>query len=325
VERSDELTSTNGTLQPSSPNNRYKNVTDSRCNGTATEAETLQAQETIFKRVLEWVKNTTGWWSTQELDTDLGFKDTQQKGYRRLILYRLKEQGIIEGHPRINKQFRYVDKRLTSLDFRTASSAGVLAVKWPMGIERYVNLYAGNLVVVAGAPNAGKTALLLNVIHLNQDHFPIAYFSSEMGDVELQERLKMFPNMSIDSWNFTAYPRNRDFHDVVIPDFINIIDFLEVSKDFYEVTAQLTAINEKIRSGVAIIALQKKIGATLGRGAEFSMERPRLYLSMDEGKLRIIKGKSWANPSVNPNGLSIGFKVTCGCQFEVTSDWAPRT
>jgi hypothetical protein len=313
------------TLQAESPNNRYRNVTDSCCNGTPTDAVTVQSDETAFERVLAWVKETSGWWSTQELDTDLGFRDTQSKNYRRLIVHRLKEQGIIEPHPTVNKQFRYVDKRLTRLDFKRVSSAGVFSLKWPFGIERHVNLYPGNLVVVAGSQNAGKSALLLNLIKMNMDQFPIVYFSSEMGDVELHERLKMFPNMSIDDWHFDAHQRSRDFHDVVIPDFVNIIDFLEVSGDFWKVNAMLTAIAEKIGTGVAIVAIQKKEGAPLGRGDSFSLERPRLYLSMDaplgKGKLTIIKGKSWANPKVNPAGLSMNYKITGGCQFQVTRDW----
>jgi hypothetical protein len=69
------------------------------------------------------------------------------------------------------------------------------------------------------------------------------------------------------------------------------------------------------------VAIQKKIGAQLGRGQEFSLEKPRLYLSMDKGRLSIVKGKSWANPKVDPNGLTIGFKITGGCVFEVTGGW----
>jgi hypothetical protein len=313
------------TLQAESPNNRYKNVTDSCCNGTPPDAVTVQADETQCDRVLAWVKETSGWWSTQELDTDLGFRDTQSKNYRRLVVHRLKEQGIIEPHPTVNKQFRYVDKRPARLDFKRASSAGVLSLKWLFGIEQRVNLYPGNLVVVAGSQNAGKSALLLNFIRMNMDQFPIVYFSSEMGDVELQERLKMFPNVSLEDWHFDAQSRSRDFHDVVIPDFVNIIDFLEVSDEFWKVNAKLTAITERLGTGLAIVALQKKEGALLGRGDSFSLERPRLYLSMDaplgNGKLTIVKGKSWANPKVNPNGLTMKYTITGGCQFEATRDW----
>jgi hypothetical protein len=37
--------------------------------------------------------------------------------------------------------------------------------------------------------------------------------------------------------------------------------------------------------------------------------------------LTIIKGKSWANPKVDPNGLTISFRITRGCVFEETRPW----
>jgi len=160
------------------------------------------------------------------------------------------------------------------------------------------------------------------------DQFPIVYFSSEMGDVELGKRLEMFPGMSLDDWHFDPYPRTRDFQDVVRPDLINVVDFLEVSDEFWKVNAMLTAITEKIGSGLLVVALQKDANKPLGRGASFSLERPRLYLSMDYdnrtqiGKLTIVKGKSWANLTVNPNGLSVQFEISRGCEFRVTKEWA---
>jgi hypothetical protein len=92
------------------------------------------------------------------------------------------------------------------IDFKNASSAGVLPLRWPLGIEQYVNLFPGNLAVVAGATNAGKTALLLNVVYLNHLTFPlpIYYFCSEMGDIELKERLELFEGMSIEKWNWLS-------------------------------------------------------------------------------------------------------------------------
>ena len=58
-----------------------------------------------------------------------------------------------------------------------------------------------------------------------------------------------------------------------------------------------------------------------GRGQEFGLERPKLYLSMDEGRLQIVKGKSWATNRVNPNGRSIKFKIIDGCRFQAVGEW----
>jgi hypothetical protein len=288
---------------------RDKSVTDS-----------VTPSQSLSDSVLAWVKGTSGWWATEELDRDLGMT-AKDKENRRQILHRFKDQGLVEQHPKVNKQWRYVDKRVTALDFRTAPAAGVLPVRWPMGIERFVRLFPGNIAVVAGSPNAGKTALLLDFIRLNQEQFPIFYFCSEMGPVELRNRLDQFPGLTIEGWHFDALERASDFEDVIRPDCVNVVDYLEMTDELYRVNSHLTAISHKIGSGLAIVALQKKENAKYGRGQEFSMEKPKLYLSMDKGKLTIVKGKAWANPKVDPNGLSVNFKITGGCQFTITQDW----
>jgi len=300
----------------------YKNVTENITPAHDTESKTLQAQEKLSARILEWVKGSVGWWDTPELDKDLAILNSQDKNNRRIIIYRLKEQGIIEQHPTINKKYRYVNTKVATLDYKTASSAGILPVHWPLKIENYVNLYPGNMVVVAGSPNAGKTALLLDFIYLNQDQYPIYYFCSESGAPELKNRLEKFPDMDISKWKFTAKERSSDFADVIVPDAINIIDFLEITTDLWDVNTKLISISHRLGTGLAIVALQKKHGAPLGRGQEFGLEKPKLYLSMDKGLLRIIKGKSWANKTVNPNGLQITFKIIDGCLFKATSDWS---
>ena len=83
----------------------------------------------------------------------------------------------------------------------------------------------------------------------------------------------------------------------------------------------LKQIHDRLASGIAIIALQKKRGSELGRGGDFALEKPRLYLSMDTGKLTIQKCKNWVNPEFNPRSLTCEFKVIAGCKFIVTQDW----
>ena len=297
---------------------RDKIPTDIKRDNSVTENVTLS------DKVQAWVKGTSGWWPTEELDRELGIITTPDKDNRRQIIKRLKAEGIVEQHPKLNKQFRYVNKKVTSLNFKTASIAGVKRVKWPLDIQQYVNLFPGNMAVVAGSPNAGKTALLLDFIYLNQDEFPIYYFCSEMGGVELRDRLDKFPGMTMEDWCFKAIERAGDFADVIVPEAINIIDYLEMTTDIYMVNTYLTEISHKIGDGIAIVALQKKIGAPIGRGQEFGLEKPKLYLSLDAGKITIVKGKSWAIRGVNPNGLTATFQIEDGCKFKLLQDWGSK-
>jgi len=132
--------------------------------------------------------------------------------------------------------------------------------------------------------------------------------------MELRNRLEQF-DCDISSWHFHAYERIHDFHDVVPRDgTIVLIDYLEVLDDFYRVGASIQKIYERLGSSIAMIAIQKKRNADLGRGAEFALERPRLYLSMDPGRLQVQKAKNWVS-GANPNGLKWTFCIHRGCRF----------
>ena len=307
-----------GNIVPSNSNRNTERNTN------ATENATTPQQESLVDRVRQWIESSgSRWFETPELDRDLGIASVTDKNNRREIMLRLLDKESIERHAKEQKRWRFVNKQLVALDFKNATNAGALPIKWPLKIHEYVNLFPGNLVVVAGATNAGKTALLLNVVYLNQFSLklPIYYFCSEMGEVELRERLEQFDGLAIQEWNFKPFDRSTDFADVIAPDCLNMVDYLEMTDDLFAINSHLTAITRKLGNGLAIVAIQKKVNAKFGRGQEFSAEKSKLYLSMDETKITIVKGKSWVNKKVNPNGLSARFNLLHGSEFEMTQEW----
>ena len=91
-----------------------------------------------------------------------------------------------------------------------------------------------------------------------------------------------FENLVEDAWDHVKfYDRSSNFADVIRPNGLNIIDFLEITTDFFLIEEQIRKIHDKLDKGVAVICLQKKKGAEMGRGAEFSLEKPRIYFSLD--------------------------------------------
>lgn len=271
--------------------------------------------------IRSWIENhSSAWFTIRELDQELGITAANDKHTRRQALRRLKEARRIEQHQKVNERWRKIDIELVPLDFTRKQHATIMNIHWPLGIEDLVNIYPGNIVCVAGAPNSGKTALLLNVIRLNQDRFPIYYWCSEMGEQELQARMELF-DMPLTNWSMQPFVRATDFHEVIKPDAINIIDFMELTETPYIVNDLLTKLNQVIGKGVVIVALQKKIGALLGRGAEYSLEKPRLYLSLDAGKITIVKGKNWAQRNYDPSGLERLFSIEGGAYFIPSTGW----
>ena len=285
----------------------------------------VQSVETLAEKIRDWVMHTGGrWWGLDEVDNHFGLRDAVAKENRLQIMQQLKETGVIEQHNTTNKNYRLINKQMEILDYKAPLHQQRLDIRFPLGVEDYVGLYPSNICVVAGSPDAGKTALMLNLVHLNQERYPVHYFSSEMGQPELSGRIAMFREDGVDTsaWSMTAYSRSTNFEDVIVPDAINIIDFLELTEALYIVNGILTKITNKLGSGIAIVAIQKKMGATLGRGAEFGLEKPRLYLSLDQGQMTIVKGKNWTKRNINPTNLYINYRIEDGYKFVPTSEWA---
>ena len=302
-------------LSSATDTNHFKIISEN-ISRNAEDRENVSSQ-----KIDDWIKETSGWFEISELDRDLSINTPQAKNIRRIAICRLTKDGVIEKHLTQNKLYRRVIKNLRKIDFKSAGNRQPLELKLPFEIEKLVNIYPGNIIVVAGSPDAGKTAWLLNLVRLNMYNFSIYYFSSEMGELELGKRLSKFEGMVLRDWNFEAEECTSNFADVIRPDAINIIDYLELSKDFFLVAEYLKSIHDKLGSGIAVVALQKKRGADLGRGAEFSLEKPRLYLSMDSGVTTIQKAKNRVKAEVNPNQMKINYKIVDGCKFIITQNW----
>ena len=235
------------------------------------------------------------------------------------VLGRLCDEGLIQRYGNKNGCFRVIDAATEEIDFLNAPTES-LDIKFPLGEERYVLPLPGNIIIIAGVSNAGKTAYLLNFIQLNMNRFDISYFNSEMGAIELRNRLSKFQR-PLSSWKFKAIERSSNFADVIKPNGINVIDFLEIHDDFWKVGGLIKDIHDRLDKGIAVIAIQKDPQKEYGVGATRSIEKARLYLTMDANKVRIAKAKNWVHETINPNGLELHFKLVQGSEFIVEQDW----
>ena len=121
--------------------------------------------------------------------------------------------------------------------------------------------------------------------------------------------------------NSNRLPFTSDFSTAIRPEGLNIIDFLEIHDEFYKVGALIKDIFDKLTTGLAVIAIQKNKGRDEGLGGQRSLEKPRLYMAMEPGKLKIVKAKNWLNSTMNPNGMCMEFKLAKGCYFKGTGTW----
>ena len=282
--------------------------------------------KTIRVRVEDWLTSNTSNNGSDSFVTcllhdcylDLGLKTPNDRTACRMAFKRLVEAGKLEPVRNRSGMYRYMNGKMEEIDFMGADVTP-FPIKYPLGVHEYVETYKKSLVVLAGEPNAGKTAYLLNLAWKNKDKHPI-YFSSEMGAAELQIRLKKFNHLLSDWKDIRFISKSSDFRDVIDPNGLNIIDYLEVAKDFYEIGGLLTDIFNTLKDGIAVVGIQKPIGRDVGVGGARTLDKARLYLAIEPGLLKIVKGKLWRQDCVNPNGMTVKWTLAAGANFKIMPD-----
>jgi hypothetical protein len=277
----------------------------------------------ITGEIREWVETTNGNFSTTDCHKELQLTTKTTMKAANMALLRLCEGSapLLEKHGNKRGCYRKVETDVEIMDL-SAEEEKPLNIRFPFKIHDMVNIMPGNIILVAGAPDAGKTAFLMNFVAWNMDNFDVHYFNSEMGVSELKMRLRGF-DRPLESWKFTAYERSFNFVDVIKPGNgkINIIDFLEIHDNFWEVGGMINDIHKKLKGAVAVIAIQKQPGRDEGRGGNMTLEKPRLALAMDHGKIKIVKAKNWKDPMNNPRNQQYLFKTYKGCRFSQIRGW----
>jgi len=268
------------------------------------------------EQIKKWIIASPGEFTVRDLDYDLGFQEILQKQTRTKILEKFVAEKILSREGKRRGVYRPYKSELEVINFKNAET-NFLPLILPLGIHKMVKIMPGNIIIIAGEPNSGKTALALNIIKYNMGLFNVHYFNSEMGDGELKNRLQMFDDITLSQWHFNAYSRDSNFADVLFTGkkSINIIDFLEVHEDFYAVGDKIKQIHSNLNQAIAIILIQKNKGAEFGLGGGRTMEKARLVLNVEPGRFKITKAKNFVDPKINPNGLVCSWKLVNGCRF----------
>ena len=277
----------------------------------------------ISGEIREWVETTNGNFSTTDCHKELQLTTKTTMKTANMALLRLCEGSapLLEKHGNKRGCYRKVETDIVIMDL-SAPEENPLDIKFPFKIHDLVNIMPGNIILVAGAPDAGKTAFMMNFVAWNMKNFDVHYFNSEMGVSELKMRLRGF-DRPLSDWTFTPYERSFNFADIIKPGKgkINVIDFLEIHDNFWEVGGMINDIHKKLKGAVAVIAIQKQKGRDEGRGGNMTLEKPRLALAMDHGRIKIVKAKNWKDPRNNPRNQQYFFKTYKGCRFSEVKDW----
>ena len=274
------------------------------------------------KEVEDWITVSDSYWSVRDIYNELGAVSKNDKSAIRFAINFFKNAGLIESwKKRGYGYYRRIESEIIDIDWENADE-NPLEIRLPLELDKMVNLYNGDIFVIAGESNAGKSAMCLNIVELNMPEWDCHYFSSELGGPKLKKRISKF-NTPIELWRMPAHQRHDNYHDALFPNAINIIDFLMITDEHWKVGNKIKDIHISLKEtgGIAIIALQKDENKKFGRGGDASRELASLYITLsNSGWAKIIKLKDYKT-ELNPNGEICNYDLVDGSYFEQRSPW----
>jgi hypothetical protein len=264
-------------------------------------------EELTQELVEAWIKTAPEEFHyTKTLD---GLVEPQGYAHLRKIISRCVQKRLIKP---IDRRGNYrVVKHIEPVKWWDADESEYFDLNFPWGHEDdtyfgfadYVKLSPGDLVIISGVSNTGKSALALNILAENVDKYPCVLMGNEYttldGEPSPKFKRRML-NMKWVQWHngvnpkFDLLPVRSDFEDYVRPGYLNIIDWINITDQFYKIGKVLEDIKTGIGKGLAVVVLQKEEEATLGRGKGFTRDLADLYLTIDpfgDWESRLTVGK----------------------------------
>jgi len=288
--------------------------------------ELFDSTEVVYARdVRTFVGESEGWFRIGDVYLALNIKERKEKQNVSRVLRRLVEDGVLQRHPKFSGSYRRKEQHLDVMEWRTAPLTPVDIVL-PLGINDFAQVYEGTILVFAGTPDAGKTALFLDVIKRNMSINKIHLFNSEMSEQELRIRIEQHEDISPDEWSFNPYHRSSNFGDCIFPNDINIVDYLDLGDDIPALSRYLREIHEALDKGIALVGLQKPYGRDIGYGKELGLQLPRLYVSLEYkskekmSRATIVKCKS-RKTTESMIGKVVDYKLYDAWKFEQIGAW----
>ena len=278
-------------------------------------------------RVLEnWLELHKG--ETFDLDTICRHMEIHDSTKRDLLTQCLSykvNHGFLEKSNRI---YRYINRDIKYIDWVNAPDGNFLDLVWPhshdaddgMGLNTHfgfasqADVSPGDVIVVAGVSNMGKTTFCQNFLLDNMDKYDSLMMGNEITASKFKRRIKRMtwvnPLKEDGTPKFQVTNKRDNWKDFIKPDSINIIDWISIPEKAYMIAEIIDGIQSKLRNGIVVIAIQMKKGQELGTGGQYSEHLSSIYLSIDFERLTVRKVKEWRSP--NPNGKTYGFTIVEG-------------
>jgi len=175
----------------------------------------------------------------------------------------------------------------------------------------------GDIVLIAGQSNYGKTTIAMQFCAENIDRNPVLMGNEYTKDDEpLPRFLNRLDAMDWVEWTngdggdkFLLLPVDADYPEHIVEDRINIADWVKLDPNrLYEISDTMDAMKKAVGKGIVIAVIQKSETSDSGRGGQFTKDFADVELLIDRhtdnesritiGKVkestRHVIGRSWA-------------------------------
>lgn len=234
----------------------------------------------------------------------------------RSTMCRLAQQKIVKPSGRSDGVFKVlvpVEPIEFSLDGE--DKEGVLNIKFPksyiddssFNLENLVEISQGDLILITGETNYGKTAIALSMLGENLDLLSDSLlmgneYTSSNGHIspKLKRRLR---RMNWVDWikdgkpRFKLLPVEADYEDYIELDILTVIDWISLPGEYYLIDRVMKTMKNGVGQGLLVAVLQKNKNAEFAEGGQRSERHADLVLKVDrfgdnESLLTIGKVKS---------------------------------
>lgn len=243
-------------------------------------------------------------------------------------LYNITHVNKVATLEQTGNRYRLIDSTLREIKWWDGDAQPPFELVWPYGVEDEsgfgfedsIILTEGDIIGLSGEGNRGKTTFCLNITVNNCDKYECVYFTSEFNDVKFRRRIAKFD--WVDIWKPDGTPKFRlakqeqNFQDVIVPDAINIIDWIRLDDEPWKINQIMDKIQSKLGKGICIVSLQKRTYKSHAVGGEGSMDYASAYFTLYHDKnlmsdvLKVEKVKEPGNS--NPNFKKFKFMIVEG-------------
>ncbi len=299
-------------------------------------ASVSNTPQNLAAHIREWITQSSGTFTTDQIDREFCLRTRKEKNNRAKCLNAFIKENLIKRDKSIKGKYHILAVDLDLIDIEEEEEEN-FPIILPFDIHEYAGIPPKSIVVIAGESNAGKTAVILNILYLNlKQEYPVFYMMSEMGGAEFKSRLKGF-GKDLTPWKrIKAASKSYDFDGVIQHynrDGLTCIDYIEeISGEYFKIPSTIRDVYDALGNGVAVCAIQKKTKEDFARGGEGTIEKARLYLSVEylttwlhDQRKRVycaLRCKKVKRPlKDNINGCEMHFAIDYGCQVTKVMDW----